>query len=90
MQKSTFEQMGGTYTQIGDYLIPNLEIGKPDQSPLGKNGRMRKCYLKDHRRVLYTNLLVTGKQGKHLAQIDEACEERMDLLIRQMAKQESV
>ena len=51
---------------------------------------MRKCYLKDHRRVLYTNLLVTGKLGKHLAQIDEACEERMDLLIRQMAKQESV
>ena len=90
MQKSTFEQMGGTYTQIGDYLIPNLEIGKPDQSPLGKNGRMRKCYLKEHRRVLYTNLLVTGKLGKHLAQIDEACEERMDLLIRQMAKQESV
>ena len=90
MQKSTFEQMGGTYTQIGDYLIPNLEIGKPDQSPLGKYGRMRKCYLKDHRRVLYTNLLVTGKLGKHLAQIDEACEERMDLLIRQMAKQESV
>ncbi len=90
MQKSTFEQMGGTYTQLGDYLIPNLEIGKPDQSPLGKYGRMRKCYLKDHRRVLYTNLLVTGKLGKHLAQIDEACEERMDLLIRQMAKQESV
>ncbi len=90
MQKSTFEQMGGTYTQIGDYLIPNLEIGKPDQSPLGKYGRMRKCYLKEHRRVLYTNLLVTGKLGKHLAQIDEACEERMDLLIRQMAKQESV
>ena len=90
MQKSTFEQMGGTYTQIGDYLIPNLEIGKPDQSPLGKYGRMRKCYLKEHRRVLYTNLLVTGKLGKHLAQIDEACEERMDLLIRQMSKQESV
>jgi hypothetical protein len=90
MQKSTFEQMGGTYTQIGDYLIPNLKIGKPDQSPLGKYGRMRKCYLKDHRRALYTNLLVTGKLGKHLAQIDEACEERMDLLIRQMAKQESV
>ena len=90
MQKSIFEQMGGTYTQVGDYLIPNLEIGKPDQSPLGKYGRMRKCYLKDHRRVLYTNLLVTGKLGKHLAQIGEACEERMESLSRQMVKLEGV
>lgn len=90
MQKSTFEQMGGTYTQIGDYLIPNLEIGKPDQSPLGKYGRMRKRYLKEHRPVLYTNLLVTGKLGQHLAEIAEACEERMELLTRQMAKQEGV
>jgi hypothetical protein len=46
--------------------------------------------LKEHRPVFYTNLLTTGKLDQHLAQIDEACEERMDLLIRQMAKQESV
>ena len=90
MQKSTFEQMGGTYTQIGDYLIPNLEIGKPDQSPLGKYGRMRKRYLKEHRPVLYTNLLVTGKLDQHLAEIDEACEERMESLTRQMAKLEGL
>ena len=90
MQKSIFEQMGGTYTRIGDYLLPNLTIDKSEQQPIGKYGRMRKRYLKEYRPVLYTNLLTTGKLDQHLAEIDEACEERMDLLIRQMAKQESV
>ena len=90
MQKSIFEQMGGTYTQVGDYFIPNLVISETAQSPLGKYGRMRKRYLKEHRRVLYTNLLVTGKLDQHLAEIDEACEARMELLISQTAKQEGV
>lgn len=90
MQKSIFEQMGGTYTQVGDYFIPNLVISEAAQSPLGKYGRMRKRYLKEHRPVLYTNLLVTGKLDQHLAEIDEACEERMESLTRQMANQEGV
>ena len=90
MQKSIFEQMGGTYTQVGDYFIPNLVISETAQSPLGKYGRMRKRYLKEHRRVLYTNLLVTGKLDQHLAEIDEACEERIELLIQQIAKREDV
>ena len=90
MQKSIFEQMGGTYTQVGDYFIPNLVISETAQSPLGKYGRMRKRYLKEHRPVLYTNLLTTGKLDQHLAEIDEACEERMELLTRQMAKLEGV
>jgi hypothetical protein len=90
MQKSIFEQMGGTYTQVGDYFIPNLVISETAQSPLGKYGRMRKRYLKEYRPVLYTNLLTTGKLDQHLAEIDEACEERMELLTRQMAKLEGV
>ena len=90
MQKSIFEQMGGTYTQVGDYFIPNLVIGETAQSPLGKYGRMRKRYLKEYRPVLYTNLLTTGKLDQHLAEIDRSCEERMELLISQMAKLEGV
>jgi hypothetical protein len=90
MQKSIFEQMDGTYTQVGDYFIPNLVISETAQSPLGKYGRMRKRYLKEYRPVLYTNLLTTGKLDQHLAEIDEACEERMELLTRQMAKLEGV
>jgi hypothetical protein len=90
MQKSFFEQMGGTYTQVGDYLIPNLVISEAEQSPLGKYGRMRKHYLKEHRPALYSNMLLAGKLFQHLAEIDKACEERMELLIHQMAKQEGV
>jgi hypothetical protein len=90
MQKSIFEQMGGTYTRVGDYLLPNLTIDESEQQPIGKYGRMRKRYLKEYRPVLYTNLLTTGRLDQHLAEIDEACEERMELLTRQMAKQEGV
>ena len=90
MQKSIFEQMGGTYTQAGDYLIPNLVLDETEQSPPGKYGRMRRRNLKEHRRVMFTNLLVSGKLDQHLAEIDKACEERMELLTQQMAKQEGV
>ena len=89
-QKSFFEQNGGTYTQVGDVLFPNLSIGEPEQRPIGKYGRMRKRYLKEHRPVLYSNMLLSGKLFCHLAEIDQACEERLKLLIRQMAEQESV
>ena len=89
-QKSFFEQNGGTYTQVGDVLIPNLTFGEDEKRSVGKYGRMRKRYLKEHRPVLYTNLLVTGKLDQHLAEIDMACEVRMELLTQQMAKQEGV
>ena len=90
MEKSLFEKLGGSYMKVGDYLLPNLTIDESEQQPIGKYGRMRKHYLKEHRRVLYTNLLVTGKLFQHLAEIEHVCEERMDLLTRQMAKQEGV
>ncbi len=90
MQKTFFEQSGGTYTQVGDYLLPALVIEASEQRPIGKYGRMRKRYLKEHRPVLYSNLLTTGKLYQHLSEIDEACEERMALLARRMAKQEGV
>ena len=90
MQRSIFEQMGGTYTQVGDHFIPDLVISETAQSPLGKYGRMRKRYLKEYRPVLYTDLLTTGKLDQHLAEIDRSCEERMELLISQMAKLEGV
>lgn len=90
MERSLFEQYGGSYTKVGDYLLPNLTIDESEQQPVGKYGRMRKRYLKEHRPVRYTNLLVTGNLDKHLAEIDEACEEQMELLIRQMAEREGV
>ena len=90
MQKSIFEQCGGTYTQVGDYLLPDLIIDEAEQQPVGKYGRMLKCYLKEHRPVLFTNLLLSGKLDQHLAEIDHACVEGIDLLTRQMADREAV
>ena len=90
MQKSIFEQCGGTYTQVGDYLLPDLIIDEAEQQPVGKYGRMRKRYLKEHRPVLFTNLLLSGKLDQHLTEIDRACTERMELLTRQMADREAV
>ena len=74
----------------GDYLLPNLTIDESEQQPIGKYGRMRKHYLKEHRRVLYTNLLVNGKLFRHLAEIDQSCEEQLELIIQRMSKQEGV
>lgn len=90
MQKSFFEQMGGTYTQVGDYLLPNLVLEEGELQPIGKYGRMRRRYLKEHRPVLYSNLLTAGKLYRHMTEIDQACEKRMELLTHQMAKQEGV
>ena len=88
--KSMFEEMGGTYTQVGDFLLPNLYSESREEYHIGKYGRIRKRYLKEHRPILFSNMLLSGKLDQHLAEIDRACIERMDLLTRQMAKQEGV
>ncbi len=85
-----FEQMGGTYRREGDFLIPNLVLPDTGDYQIGKYGRMRRRYLKEHRRVLYTNLLTSGNLRCHLAEIDQACNERMESIVSAMAKQEGV
>ncbi len=88
--KSLFEQMGGTYRQEGDYYIPNLVLSDSGDYQIGKYGRMRRTYLKEHRKVLYTNLVMEGKLFKHLAEIDQSCNKRMEIIVSAMAKQEGV
>ena len=55
-----------SYSQCGDYLIPNLVLPEEEQQPIGKYGHMRKLYLKDHQPVLYSNLLLSGELHQHL------------------------
>ena len=88
--KSLFDQMGGTYHQEGDYLIPNLALPDEPEYQIGKYGRMRRSYLKEHRPVLYANLLTSGTLHRHLAEIDQACNERMAIIVSDMARQEDV
>ena len=88
--KSLFEQMGGTYHQEGDYLIPNLTLPNGPEYQIGKYGRMRRSYLKEYHPVLYANYLTSGTLHRHLAEIDQACNERMEIIVSAMAKQENV
>ena len=88
--KSLFEQLGGTYHQEGYYLIPNLTLPDEPEYQIGKYGRMRRSYLKEHRPVLYANYLTSGTLHRHLAEIDQACNERMEIIVSAMAKREDV
>ena len=88
--KSLFEQMGGTYRQVGDYLIPNLSLPEKSDYQIGKYGRLRRNYLKEYHPVLFANFLTSGTLHRHLAEIDQACNERMEIIISDMAKQDGV
>ena len=88
--KSLFEEMGVTYRQEGDYLIPNLSLPEEPEYQIGKYGCMRRSYLKEYRKILYNNYVLEGMLFKHLAEIDQACNERMENIVSAMAKQEGV
>lgn len=81
--------MNITYEKCGDYLIPNLIPNPEPEGELRKFGLMRKSYLGNHRRGIYSGLLLSGELKKHLLMIQEQAEERFDLLVEQMAKQRS-
>lgn len=72
-----FEQMGGTYTELDGYRIPNLLTSTKEEKPLGIYGQRHLKYLKQHRRIEYTNLLTSGKLNAYLARIDKQALERI-------------
>ena len=69
------------YRMNGDYLIPDLSLSETAEMPLGKYGRMRKTYLKEHRPALFSNLLLSEKLYPHLREIDEAAQNRLETMI---------
>ena len=74
------------YVWCGDYLIPDLTLNAKAYPPLGKYGRIREKYLKEHRHLLYSTILLGGRLDEHLHEIDAAAQKRMDHLTRQMAE----
>ena len=80
--------MNITYTQNGDYLIPNIIIRKT--KPLGHYGRLRKAYLEMHRPILFNELALSDKLFEHCTEIDEAARSRMELIVPELAKQYGV
>ena len=79
-----------TYTRQGDYNLPNLL--PPQEEPIlhGKYALLRKKFLKEHRRVTYTNLLTSGRLSSHLAEIQQTAQRRMEEIVAQMAKNQGV
>ena len=88
--KTLFEQLGGTYTMQGDYRLPNLTVEETDTRPIGVWGQRRLDYLKYHRKVLYYNLLTSGKLHSHLADIEEQAQELFTRLPTNLAAKEGI
>ena len=90
MEKSLFEQNGGTYRQVGDYLLPNITLPEEETVHIGIWGQRHKRYLKQNHRVLYMNLLTSGKLNSYLASIDEQAEDMLSWLVKQMAEKQGI
>jgi hypothetical protein len=90
MAKTIFEEMGGTYTQVGDYFLPDLKLPGEEQKPIGVWGQRHRRYLKEHKRAVYTTLLTSGKLNSYLVDIDQQAQDMFLRLVEQMAEREGV
>ena len=90
MAKSFFEEMGGRYEKQGDYLIPCLTLPAEEEQPIGTWGQLHLNYLKQYRRVTYTNLLTSGKLNAYLADIDRQAQERLEWLVEGMKQAQGI
>lgn len=88
--KSLFEQSGGTYTMQGDYRLPNITLPAEEERSIGVWGQRRQNYLKHNRKVLYYNLLTSGKLHSHLADTEEQAQALFSRLVRGLAEKEGV
>ena len=89
-QHFTDEKTGIRYTLQGDYYLPDLALPAEEQHPIGIWGQRHLRHIKQNRRVLYTNLLTSGKLNSYLADIDKQAEEMFSRLVKQMAEREGV
>ena len=91
MEKYIYDQNNGLWYELqGDYYIPCLVLGEEDTKPIGMWGRRYLQYIKEHRPVLHTTLLISGKLNSHLAEIDNQATEMFDQLIKQLAEKEGI
>ena len=88
--KSIFEQLGGTYHEENGYLIPDLRLPAEEEQPIGTWGQRHLDYLKQYRKVTYTNLLTSGRLNTYLADIDRQAQERFERLIEGMKQAQGI
>lgn len=91
MTDTLFEQLGGTYTQTGDYLLPDLSLpAEKEPGNIGVWALRHKRYLKQHHKVLYYNLLTSGKLNSHLADTEEQAQALFSRLVKEYSEKEGV
>ena len=91
MTKTIFEEMGGTYRQVGDYLLPNITVPAEEEiEPIGLWGKRHARHLKEHYKVLYMNLLTSGKLHSYLAEVDKQAEDMFLRLVKEYADRQDV
>ena len=88
MEKSLFEQMGGTYKQVGDYLLPDVEL--PEEKPIGVWGTRHYHHLRKTNRVLFSQLTIRGNMNDYLADIDRQAEEMFSQLVKELAEKDGI
>lgn len=84
MAKTIFEQMGGTYTIQGDYCLPDLALLPEEKRPIGVWAHRRRQYLKQHHKILYCNLLTSGKLYSYLADVEDEAQTLFLRLVKSM------
>lgn len=82
--------MNLTYEMQGDYNLPNLTVPQEPEVVIGKYGLLRRRYLKENRRIQYTNLLTSGELNRHLLEVEQEAQEQVEQMVKQMAKSEGV
>ena len=90
MAKSLFEELGGRYERQGDYLIPCIALPAEEEQSIGIWGQRHLDYLKQYRRVTYTNLLTSGRLNAYLADVDRQAQERLERLIEDMKQAQDI
>ena len=91
MTKTIFEQMGGTYTQVGDYLLPNLKLPEEEkQTNIGVWAMRHKRYLRENHRVLYVNLMTSGKLVAYLDEVEQQATAMFLRLVKELSEKENV
>lgn len=90
MEKTLYEQMGGTYTMQGDYCLPDLTLPPEEERPIGVWAQRHLRYLKQHHKILYYNLLTSGKLHSYLADVEEEAQSLFLRLVKEYAEREGV
>lgn len=84
------QENGIGYVLMGDYYIPDIQLGDVDDRPIGRWGRMHRDYLRDNRPIVYNELLLSGRLHTVLADLNEQAQQRLEVIIRQMQEKESI